>query len=207
MVSNDDRSSWEMNEASILDEIQTTEKPVDIWGYIGIALICVTPSIPAYFPAFAGYSIWSIIIGFIILVAPNILKWKEVAGNVFIGSETYIGEDDIYEQFAVEDIITVCEAAEPFPFAEHCYKEEDITSYIDSVGGKSMISPDEIKKQIAMERKKLAEREELNPSIMRTLKAKWKLFKLRRLDKKEYHLEEDTDGETIIVKTGDDVVE
>ena len=192
-----DRDDWDVNDASILDEIQPTDKPTDIMGYVGIIMIVASPYIPAYFPAFGQYMMLSIIIGFIILIAPNILKYKEIAGKVFIGSETYIGEDDVYEQFAVDDIIEVIAAAEPFPFAEHCYKEEDITEYLHSVGGKSQITPDLIKEQINLEVKRKAKELELNPSIIRTLKAKWHFFRNKNKDETEYKLKDGSEFEIV----------
>jgi len=158
------------DEASILDEMQETEVSQDYTGMVGTAIICLSMYIPIWIPEMAPYIGWIIVLGFAIVFAPNLLKWREVAENTFIGSETYFGDGDIYEQFIVEDIMTVVAAAEPFEFAEYCYAEEDIEKFITAVGGTPQINPDVIDERITLAVAKRAAEINARPSMRKALK-------------------------------------
>lgn len=189
------------DEESILDEMQDTELAKDWTGMIGTAIICLSMYIPFWMPEMASHIGWVILFGFVIVLAPGLLKWKEVSVNSYIGSETYIGDGDIYEQFAVKNIETVVAAAEPFPFAAYCYEEEDIEKYITDFGGDSEIDPDIIKERIT---KAVADQAAIiiaKPSIRRALKF-WLLHNNRiakRLRKEKdieiYNLTEDVEDD------------
>jgi len=158
------------DEESILDELRDTEVARDYTGMLGTAIICLTISLPMYLPDLAPHAWIIFIIGLGVLSAPNFLKWRETSINDFIGSETYFGDGDIYEQFAVKDIMTVVAAAEPFPFAEFCYAEEDIEKYITDFGGTPQISKESINERIDFAIAKEAALIAARPSIIRTLK-------------------------------------
>ena len=189
-------------ESSILDEMSETEVSQDYTGMVGTAIICLSMYIPIWIPEMAPYVGWIIILGFAIVFAPNLLKWKETSIHEFIGSETYFGDGDIYEQFIVEDIMTVVAAAEPFPFAEYCYEEEDIEQFINAVGGTAQLDPEAIEERITIAVAKRAAEITARPSIIKTLKfslrnnrfvknrftARW-----HKEDTSTYKLEEDSE--------------
>ena len=181
------------DEAMILDELQDVEPPKEYYGYIGIICIFMSTYIPIFYPAMGAYMWIGMIIGFGVILYPNVMKYKEVAGKMFFGSETYIGDDDIYEQFEVTDVITVVAAANPFPFAEHCYNEEDITEPITALGGRVLIDPVAIRERITIEVAEKAALLAAEPTIKKALKHWWHKKRHRGKDTSEYTLEEDVE--------------
>lgn len=158
------------DEQTILDEMQETEVGKDWTGIIGTAIICLSMYIPMIIPTMGPFVGWIILFGFVIIATPGILKWKDVATSEFIGSETYFGDGDVYEQFIVEDMMTVVAAAEPFPFAEYCYKEEDLEQYITMVGGKPQVSAEAINERITKAIAERAAEMTAKPSVKGALK-------------------------------------
>ena len=97
--------------------------------------------------AVTAYILWAV--GFIVWLAMTTvqreLKFRKVEGNIFIDSQTHFADDDIYELMVVENVETVVEPLEPFPFAKSCYEEDELAESLARIDAEYL--KDEIVKE------------------------------------------------------------
>lgn len=150
-----------IDDFNILDEIKTVPSPKTWISTAGITLMEGA--------AFAGMMVqrtniilaillW-IVSGmslFVMMFVPNMLRYKEVAGRLYIDTQTHFADDDIYELLVLEDVETVIEPREPFPFAEIQYTEEELIDSFEHIGGQ-ILTDDLIADKLEIERDTLKE--------------------------------------------------
>ena len=119
-----------------------------------------------------AYLIWIVgaMVGFSIGGMSSYMKYREAAGNIFIDSQTHFADDDVYEMMIVENVETVVEPLEPFPFAKSCYEEDELAETLTRINAE-YLKDEIIKEKLKREKDEiLAQMEEGDSKKRRLLK-------------------------------------